>query len=170
MKNVPADFSMRKRKLKTGEIVLYPQPHCKACGRELNAANKQKFIDEYGLEAWQRRHSSYGNKEARRRYNREHYRMTQVEKGAPPKHTWKKYEDELEAVRAEKFYIFPFKQWWEGLDTATRARIRLALDDSVVRLIRRVVTVQQVNISMDAVDAVGEAAGDPGLRARLYPK
>lgn len=163
-KDVPGDYTMRKRKLKSGVIKHYPAGECLKCANDRRKRWKQNYIDKHGLEAWkqyQRESSAGRDKEVRNRYNRERGRLQRLEEGAKPRGPWKKYRDEsggslgLVFVSSSKL-----RQWWESLDVETKTLI--GAHDSISRSIRRA-CYEQDNVELCVLDSIATLMGDPNL-------
>jgi hypothetical protein len=173
VKRVPDDYYMRKRKLKSGEINIYPPGECKDCSRARADAWKQKYIEEHGLEAWKEKERQWNRGRSptkRRRYAREYSRLRRIEEGATPKGPWKKYENEVGMPMSKPkigegiVSAYPFRQWWEGLPAEMKMQLRQ--DPVLQRSIHRALN-ESLNISVDTLDNIAIALGDPGIVSLL---
>lgn len=163
-KNVPDDYSMRKRRLKSGIVNHYPAGECLKCANKRRKKWKQDYIDEHGLEAWkkyQRESSANRNKEVRNRYNRERGRLQRLEEGATPRGPWKKYRDEAGgSLGREMVSSSKLRQWLESLDADSRTMINA--HPTLLRSVHRV-CYEQENVELGVLDSLATLMGDPGL-------
>ena len=176
---VPEDFLMRKRRLKSGEIVVYPSGHCRLCDRERRRQWKEDFIAKYGEEVWKERNkewNSHRDRERTRKVRREHRRLEDAISGRYPnlRGPWKKYAHELNEplplVPAK-----PFVDWYLGLNGSRPTESEMG--DNVARAVRRAVyggkdsvcDVELRRLHLETVDAVGVLVGVPQLIRALYP-
>lgn len=94
---VPDDFYMRRRKLKSGGLRVYPSGECKECSR----ARADRWKKALGPEEAKRRQDGYNAKrdqEKKKRYNREYLRLKAAEAEARGelvrRGPWHRYRDE----------------------------------------------------------------------------
>lgn len=94
---VPDDFYMRRRRLKSGGMRVYPSGECKECSRE----RADKWKKGLGPEEAKRRQTLYNKQRDRakqRRYNREHQRLLAIEAAERGERVlrgpWKRYTNE----------------------------------------------------------------------------
>lgn len=168
-KDVPADYVMKKRQLKSGEIRRYASGECKQCGRERAEKWKQDYIAKYGEKAWKDKQEEYKrnrNQEKRKQYQREYGRIRRIEQGVTPRGPWKKYRNES-GGRAEKIQMSstPVRIWWDNLDKETKAYLNL--DESLSRRIKYART--EPNIEIKLIDRIVDALKDPNLYQVLAP-
>lgn len=127
---VPEDFYMRRRKLKSGGIRIYPSGECKECSR----ARADAWIAAKPPEERKKLYAQWNAKRDRKkrnRYQREHQRLTAIEEAEKGERIlrgpWKRYRDEPEPderVPARgfiKWYVAEKKRMYGEMSTeATR--------------------------------------------------
>ena len=166
-KRVPEDYVMRKRTLKSGEVRKYAAGECKECGALRREKWKQDYIAEHGLEAWrdlQRHYSRKRDKEARKKYNREWWRMTHG-KGT---RVWKRYEHEKDG--GHKYPRVPSRQlrWFWDTEMTEQQKALVRSNENFYRALRRAMY-DQKNVELRAVDELGVMIGRVELISYLYP-
>ena len=165
---VPDDFRMRKRKLKGGEVVVYPAGECNVCARKRADIWRDKFIAEHGEEAWKARVKEWNSRrdrEKKNRYNREYGRMRRAEMGMESRGPWRKYRHEM-LERLKMVPVEPFVKWFQSLNGTSPTEKQLG--DRLARAVRRATSGETKKIRLDIVDDVGVIAGYPHIIHTLY--
>lgn len=176
---VPEDFYVKRKRLKSGEIVNHPSGQCRHCEAKRRHKWRQEFIAEHGEEEWKKvnkRWNANRDPERTRKIRRESRRINDALIGRykSPRGPLKKYLHEL----TEPLPLVPakpFVDWFLSLNGARPTEDQMG--ESLARNVRRAVhgghdsvsDVERRRVHMETVDAVGILAGVPHLISALYP-
>lgn len=165
--NVPDDFPMRTRKLKSGLSRVYPAGECKRCANVRKIEHKKKYIAKHGIDAWrdkQKVYNSRRNLEHKKVYNRMYQRrMRAKQAGVQTRGPWKRYRHELEP-EAILLPATQFVEWWDSLNGSTPW-----LSSQDQRFIYRLRSGEITEVDWYFVDRVTTDAGQIGMVYLLYP-
>ena len=106
IKRVPEEFSLRKVKLKSGLVHIYPSPECRACALERSREYRKRFTKE----EWRAKEKKWNltrDQEKRREYQREYDTIRRRKAGAKVRGPWKKYRETTPTL----VDIKPFRKW-----------------------------------------------------------
>jgi hypothetical protein len=169
-----SEFSIRKRKLKTGDT-LYPAGECRECSNARAAAHREKLRAEGTLSEKQKEWNSHRDREHRKRYQREYQAQLRRQQGIPVRGPWKRYRDNSHELVDRR----PFMEWLEEWQTITGVADRelgrrVQFVDETAEVDAVAGRIQQLRkgqgtVTIEFVDLVLVAAGMSGHLSQLYP-
>lgn len=162
VKRVPEDYYMRKRKLASGEIGVYPAGECKVCSR----ARADAWRDSMTEEERKRKQAEYNqaridkDPDEFRRKQRDWSRDARIRAGVKPRGPWKRYREQESQILVD---ADPFTEYCRERKLGPMALQHLTgIDESFFRHKRK-------QIELRIVDLVMTANGDHDQVSVLYP-
>lgn len=164
-KNVPGDFTMRRRTLASGQVKTYPAGECKRCTADRSARHRDKLRREGVLLAKQKEYNDKRNPTHKRAYNREWQRQRRRLAGVPERGTWRKYRHEVVELGVDpRLPRAPFDEWLAQVPmTPTELQAKTGVGEEIFR------RTGGSTISLSTVDRVCVGLGIPDQVAVLYP-
>lgn len=171
-KDVPDDYTMRKRTLADGTVRLYPAGECKKCQAERSANHRERLREEGVLAEREKTYNERRDKEAKREYNREYGAIRRRQAGAVARGPWKKYRDKNErgVGRSTLFPIAPLAGFLEEMvHQHGISAIELATGVSITSL-NEMINHEVEDISLERLDRILIGLNCAEQMHLLYPQ